>query len=243
MRKEIKKIGYRDANKYATVLCRGKDSKDLVHDAYLYHYENHQTDLFDQPTKYVLRTIKNLYYNKHRATKYIENGELISPTMLDIFDTEVSGGITPDKALISKEFIEEFNNRVKNYGQSSRHKMPENILLTVLKYLEDGFTLTEISKEVDMKFPRLHNYKLKLETIANEMREYEPHNPFNGNSTVVIKVVKRDTYNKNPDKYAEFVYDTDRGADSNEWFMLLVNSEAKGLLIREDYKESQHTKY
>lgn len=65
------------------------------------------------------------------------------------------------------------------------------------------------------------------------MSEYLLHNPFNGNNTPIVKVVKKQTFLKNAAKYAEFTYDTDNGADENDFYTLLVNSKGEGLLIRE----------
>jgi len=69
------------------------------------------------------------------------------------------------------------------------------------------------------------------------MREYEPHNPFNGNRAKVLKTIKRSTYEKSKDHYSEFVYNTDNWADANEYYTLLTNDKAQGLLILEKKKD------
>lgn len=226
-------LTYTEAVRYATVISRDHDAKDLVHNAFLYHYELTGGDMFDQPKGYVLRCIKNAWRRRYRATQFIFRGELVTPKILDIWDHEVSGGITPERALMSKEFVDEFHRRIDNYRQSTGRPMPPSILKEFLRYLEDGYTVPEIEVEMNVSRARLHKYTAKFKSIVKSMQEYEPHNPFNGNNVVPVKVVKRETYEKNPGKYSEFVYDTDRGADFNEYFMLLVNEKGEGLLIRE----------
>ncbi len=80
----------------------------------------------------------------------------------------------------------------------------------------------------------------KLSHIKSIMREYLNHNPFSGSKLVVTKVIKRETYEKTKDKYEGFTYDTDKGADYNEWYMLLVNESGQALLIKEAYEESKN---
>ncbi len=79
----------------------------------------------------------------------------------------------------------------------------------------------------------------KLSNIKSIMQEYLNHNPFNGSKLAVVKVIKRETYEKTKDKYENFKFDTDRGADFNEWYTLLVNEEGSGLLVKEPYEESK----
>lgn len=234
MREEAiqRKITYKDAHRYAIVISRGEDGAlDLVHEAWLYHHNLTKGDMFDQPTGYVLRTIKNMRRRRYRAKQHIHKGQLVTPMQFDISEMEITGGITPEKAMISNEFVEEYYRRVDNYKKLTGRPIRPNVLSKLLRSLEEGYKLTEVEKELGIN---LQKYRSKLQTIATEMREYLNHNPFNANNTVVIKVVKRETYVKNPEKYSDFLYDTDRGADINESFTLLVNENGEGLLIREN---------
>ena len=223
-------ITYTDACRYATVLARDNDPKDLVHNAFLYHHNLTGGNIFDQPKGYVLRTIKHAWRRRYRATQYIRKGELITPEWVD--PDNLTGGLMPDEILMSGEFVENFHKKVNEYKQKTGRPMPPNALPKFLKYLEEGYSISEISEMMDMQPARLHKYTAKLKTFAKQMSEVIPHNPFNASKVKVIKVVKKETYDKHPEKYEEFTYDTDRGADINEWYLLLVNKEGEGLLVR-----------
>lgn len=60
----------------------------------------------------------------------------------------------------------------------------------------------------------------------------EGFNPFVGSQVQVVKRIKQETYEKQPEKYSDFTYDSELGADYNEFYKLLVNSDGEGLLIR-----------
>lgn len=176
-----KTLTYTQACRYAAVISRDRDPKDLVHTAYLYHHELTGGNMFDQPKGYVLRCVKNAWRRRYRATQYIFRGELITTEYFDISRLEIAGGITPERALMSKEFVDAFHRKIDTYKKLTGRPIHPTALKDFLWYLEEGYTMPEITKEMKMSQTRLHHYKTKLKSIASEMREYIPHNPFNVN--------------------------------------------------------------
>jgi hypothetical protein len=62
-------------------------------------------------------------------------------------------------------------------------------------------------------------------------------NPFTGEQITARKITRRH-HDLHPDKFTDFVFDTDKGADSNEYYQLLVNtSDQTFLLIKEPEKD------
>ena len=58
--------------------------------------------------------------------------------------------------------------------------------------------------------------------------------PFASNKLKIKMKVKRATYDDNPEKYSDYVYDTDRWSDANESYCQLVHkTEDYGILIVE----------
>lgn len=57
--------------------------------------------------------------------------------------------------------------------------------------------------------------------------------PFNGSNIIIKQKVTRKHYEANTEKFAEFVYDPERGCDSNEFYVELINPQGEYLLIRE----------
>lgn len=60
------------------------------------------------------------------------------------------------------------------------------------------------------------------------------NSPFNGSTNTIKHKITRKHYEANKDeKYAEFVYDPERGCDHNEFYVEMINPEGDYLLIRE----------
>lgn len=60
------------------------------------------------------------------------------------------------------------------------------------------------------------------------------NSPFNGSTLKMKNKVTRRYYEAHPEKYAQFVYDPDRGCDVNEFYVEMVNDEGEYLLVREN---------
>ena len=58
--------------------------------------------------------------------------------------------------------------------------------------------------------------------------------PFAASNTKITIKVTRKYYDRHPEKYEGFVYDTERGCDENEYFKILVNEEGEYLLVKEN---------
>jgi len=105
-----------------------------------------------------------------------------------------------------------------------------NTIFTVRKV---GTKFDVFTEEVFVSGDSIQDVLQQLKALGFEkVNMQEGWNPLRTSTVEVIKRVKQETYDKNPDKYSEFSYDVDNGADYNEFYKLLVNKEGKGLLIR-----------
>lgn len=241
---------YSQACKYAWVISRGIDWKELVHNAYIQYWNSKGESLFSAPKPLIIGCIWKALRRRYRENMYVYQNELYPRLFFD-YNEEIHGyeDNLPDSELISKEdelifnsFMADLRRRVDSYetsGYKANHRLSSGVLSKVLSGIESGNAVVDIAESLGITVSSTKYYKKKIKEIAQQMREYQPHNPFNGSNISVTKVIKRETYDKNPDKYSEFKEE----AVANEWYQLLVNAEGVGLLIKEDYKESLNRNY
>lgn len=236
-------LTYRRALSYAWKCCPPL-SKDLTHTAFIRHFDRHGTNLFERDIYVVLRWVKNVWFNELRSSRYQKDGELYNRQFFtpseDWSDdpnciTLQSPTGLPDSEIITKEFYQELFNRIDNYtnGRALGCKIDTNILRQIVELLDGGYTYPEICEELGMSAQRVHYYKKKIKGIIQDM---EMKSPLNGDNTRVKMKITRKVYDMHPEKYGEYVYDPDKGCDSNEYFCTVTNG-VDFILIREHGKD------
>jgi len=224
-------VTYKEAERFSWFVCSGIDPKDLVHDSFLQYYMSTGENLFDAPKNVAFQTIRNSFRRRLNGTFYVSNGVQINHQWFDFKDqiwTESHETVMTEEEqerinkLAFNGIIRELKKRASEYP-----KLP---LAHVIDNMDQP--TAHIASDLNVSEQLVSYYRKKIRTIAQSMREYQPHNPFNGSKILVTKVVKRVTYDKNPEKYIEFKSDHEE-SDYNEWFTLHVNDKNEGLLIRE----------
>jgi phosphosulfolactate synthase (CoM biosynthesis protein A) len=105
-----------------------------------------------------------------------------------------------------------------------------NTIFTVRKC---GTKVEAFDEEVMVSGDSIEDILRQLQELGYEkVNMQEGFNPFVGSKVQVVKRVKQETYDKQPEKYQDFSYNTELGADYNEFYKLLVDKDGKGLLIR-----------
>lgn len=214
---------YRRALRYAEVL--DSDNKyDIVHNAFLYYFKkSNGKNLFDEHEGFVLRCVKWKW-------RHIYSNRTFNKQFVDYNDWEFQDQNTPLSSIISEENVNKIYNKIRSYSSGKLNRsLDSSILLEVLMYLERGYNQTEISELMGTSFQTISNHCKKLKSILLE----KINNPFAGNIVKLSKRISRSTYNGNPEKYADFVYDTEKDCDANEYYQLLVNSEGVYILVKE----------
>lgn len=104
---------------------------------------------------------------------------------------------------------------------------------TIWSVRKCGTKVEAFTEEVWVSGDSIQDVLKQLQELGYEkVNMQEGFNPFVGSKVQVVKRVKQETYEKHPEKYSDFTYNSDLGADYNEFYRLLVNSEGDGLLIR-----------
>jgi hypothetical protein len=226
-------VTYKEAERFSWFVSSGIDPKDLVHDSFLQYYYSTGENMFDAPKNVVFQTIKNSYKRRLNGTFYVSNGIRIDHQWFDFKDQIWTES---HETTITEEEQERINklafNGIIRELKKRASQYPRLPLSTVIDKMDRP--TNEIADDLNVSEQSVSYYKNKIRTIAQSMREYQPHNPFNGNNLPVLKVVTRKNYDKNIEKYKDFKNDSDLGADYNESYTLLVNDLKQGLLIREN---------
>lgn len=229
---------YRSCLSYA-YKCAGPELfKDIVQDAWLRNYESDGTNLFDKPLPYAIRAIKYRWLNEITDRRYMYKGELYYKQYTDAADLNISHSNTSDQQLITSQFYEELYSLIDQYQVSKNYPKrgvtKENLKDLVIK-LDQGWSIPEISKQTGIPTKVLHYYKTKIRKIIDGM---EYRNPFAGSKVKISKKVTRKTLESNPEKYKDYVFDVDKGCDSNEYYQVLVlDGKDEYLLVKEPERD------
>jgi DNA-directed RNA polymerase specialized sigma24 family protein len=236
---------YTKALRYAFMLMPyHQNYYDLVHDAWIAWHKSRGTDLFEEEERTVIVTVKNVWRNYVSKNRYMHNGEHLNRVFEQI--DEENHGITPQFA--AKDSVDKLYIEAKRYYGTLAAKVPahkatyermfddtENIVN--LRY--QGYSNKEIQEKLNISSTTIKKYMTNLQEIVKESGEFETkqyietYNPFAANKVVVTKTISSKTYDAHKERYDEYEYDTDNGADHNEYYKLLVHKEkGTGLLIR-----------
>ena len=225
---------YKRANAYAFKCCPPL-CKDILHTAFIRHYDRHGTNLFERDIYVVLRWVKNVWFNELRSNRYQKDGELYNRQFITQSEEWAENCITlkssyapPDSEVITKEFYQELFKRVDNYASGGISSVDVGVLRRVVELYDEGYKNREIAEELGMSEQRTHYYKKKLKGIIRDM---DMKSPFNGDNTRVKMKITRKTYEMYPEKYGEYVYDPET-CDNNEFYELRTNG-IDFILIRE----------
>jgi len=225
---------------------------DLVHDAYVAYHKSTGLDLFEQPERTMIATIKNVWLNFISKNRYQVDGEkrhrVFEPIEGDVFRGSI---VSQDDKVAADDSAEWLYNEAKNYYgtlavKDRNHRLTYKSALDAteeivnLKY--QGYSQKEISEKIDTSTTSIKKYMdvLKKIIVENDETPFESvtfnnYNPFNGSRVVVEKSILSTTYAKQKEKYSEYEYNTDNGADYNEFYILLTHKTKGingGLLIK-----------
>lgn len=218
--------------------------KDLVHQAWIVNHDKDGTNLFDKNIFYAFKCIRWVWFNEIKRGKFSVGGknekrEYFNRVRLDLEDIAPlrSNTRAQDDELITREFYEELYRRIDSYN--SGHPLGASInpqtLRTFTEMLDQGYSVPEIARRLDVTVPAAHYYKKKIKTIIEQM---QLTNPFVANPLRVTKKITRKEYNSNKEQYErEYEFNYDRDSDSNESYELRTHRERyEGLLIIEKEK-------
>lgn len=104
---------------------------------------------------------------------------------------------------------------------------PSEDIDNVVRMLKEGVHPNIIARKYGVTPD--HIYKIRKEKKI----KMQIANPFNGSRVTISKKITRKWFDTNNEKFADYVYDTERDCDSNEFYEIRVNSNNEYLLIRE----------
>lgn len=210
---------YLRAVRYAQVIDR-ELYRDNVHNAWLYYFDKTGENLFEKDLPLALYWVKLMSKRSLYSGKHFVGLEDYEPVLIK----------TPESEYIDKESVCVIRTRVQNYVDNKVTRKPGNKILEVLYYLERGYTSPEICEMMQCSTQNYHQYIKKLRQLVGELFS----SPFNGNRLKLREKITRDKYEKNIDDYKDYVYDTNRWSDRNEYYTQLTHkTENHGLLIVE----------
>lgn len=215
---------YWRAVSYSYVINKGGPYyMDDLQAAFVHYFNKTGKNLFDQHDGCVLQCIK--WMSRWRYSNATHNKSFVE------FDTyHRPNHKTPLDELEEREAVERIYDRIRRYhsGYELRSIDP-NQLIQFTKYLEQGYTVEETRGFMGLTVGQAYNYKKKIKSILRQMT-----NPFSGNKAPISKKILRKTFDSNPEKYEDYVYDTDRDCDSNEYYELRVHKDKpEWILIKE----------
>jgi DNA-directed RNA polymerase specialized sigma24 family protein len=223
------KSNYRRALSYA-FKCNPALYRDFVHQAYIQNYQKDGSNLFEKDIYHILRYVRNVWFTYIRDSRFQYKGERYQRQFFDV-DPEVAGSftptthLTPDRLLISKEFVEEFWKQINNYNSGQNSSIEVENLRTFVLLVEDGFKQKEIAELMGESVQRINYWSKKVKEIVKMI-----HNPLRTSTVQVARKISRKTYEE---KYSqEYKYDADAGCDYNEFYMLVHNG-TDFMLIKE----------
>ena len=204
--------------------------RDLVHDSYLIWHKGTGTGLFDKDERLVRRVIKNAYYNILDRGYLRRDGEKIKRQTLVISDgyseEKEEGPITPyfipredntpEDFVVYEDILENLTNSLSEFDKK------------VLDLKLEGYTYVEI-KDI------LKSSTIKITTASKNIRNLmHTKSPFNGCKVIVVKRVKRSTFEESKEEYLKD-WEMGEDSDSNEFFVLMTSktNPSEGLLIKE----------
>jgi DNA-directed RNA polymerase specialized sigma24 family protein len=242
---------YNKALSYAFMLMPYHENYyDLVHDAWVSYHKSSGKDLFDQDERVVIKTVKNCWYNITRR-EHLHTEEHLRKIFIKGTDELRTSNVPIDKRVEGEDSIEWLYDQAKKYYGTLAVKNPSqarfyNRALTdteeVVNLQHQGYNQKEISEKIDTTTTTIKKYMDVLKEIITENPEtpfnvitYNNYNPFNASRVRVCKTILSNTYRVHKEKYSDYEYNTDNGADYNEFYVLLTHKELgkeDGLLIR-----------
>ncbi len=217
------KISYSDAGRYVMKITGDNwNYKDILHDTWIKYYERTGKNLLEEHKGFVMRAIKFTIWNRVRDSKKMPTEEYHEvPSM--VFD--------PLMMYQTQEFYTNLYDLVDQY----KGNISPFLLKKIIKLADEGYSFyPEIANMLQFSQQKLQYHKEKIRTIIKTMLV---DSPFSGNK-LKVKKVTRSEVEKHPEKYEDYVYDTDRWADCNEYYQQLVHKEKdEGLLIVESKRK------
>lgn len=256
---------YEKACRYASLICKnsydGTTYKDIIHQAWVGYFDgNGGANLFDEPIHFILKVIKLTWYahlkshyffwRKNRYHKHYVKmpgtgyEEDVYDDQRNVFDSRLYNSRTPLDETCSNDFLLVLDQMIANYRTNSSHGMDPKILQEYIKLVKEGWRVVDIAEKMGTTMPNVSRYKNKIKILISKMEKNPDllNSPFNGNKLKTPKKNKitRKHYEENKDKYNDYVWDTDRWADHNEFYTQLVHKEKEeGLIIIEGNKLDQ----
>lgn len=219
--------------------CNPTLYKDLVHQAYIQNYGKDGSNLFDKDILFILKCVRNVWFTYIRNSKYQYEYQTYQKQWYEISDNYEDHGyshshnMTPERLMVSQEFVDEFHRRVATYHSGDIHQsINTETLQNYVQLTEKGFNQKEIASLMGTSPQLINYYSRKIKNIVSEIQNLK--NPFVANPLPVKKRITRKHYEDHKDKYSEYCFDFERNSDHNEFYQLLVHKEKdEGLLITE----------
>lgn len=213
---------------------------DLLHDAYLYWYEQKNENLFDNPVGTIARIVKNVNGNKISKNTWYWRGEVNRKQ----FSHDIKANSSRDE--YSQPDTEPGDSLLHSWGMEFPKSQYES--QDLVDWIKKGLSEFD-AKVLDLKVEGYNNREIEkimgrsnpiitrsIKNIKNKMSG-ALLNPFNGSRVKVVKRVFRKTYDANPEHYSEY----EKGEEflENEYYTLLTSKSnpKEGLLIKEVLKD------
>lgn len=231
------KQNYQKAKRYALTYLSNTGTvdttmahTDLVHNAYLYWFENKNENLFTKPFGQIARIIKNVQANHYQKSTWCWKGQTAHKSFSTSLVTEERtqddilhqwGFEFPEQDVESEDIITQMRAKLRPIDNR------------ILDYKVAGYKPKEI-EELENRSSTI--VTKSLNRIKKVMKE-TLLNPFNCSKVKVLKKISRKTYEANKAEYVD--YEFGEYAEHNEYYELLTSktNPKEGILIKEQMRD------
>lgn len=174
-------MNYKRAKSYAYKLDTN-NYRDLVHNAYIQHYDRTGKNLFDESDYYVMRLIKWVRNDEYRkfstVTKYQETDgkyEVVDRYQRWHELPELASNDAPDLAIEAEETYQSIIDKIQKYNIlfDTRENLSNSVdveairqrMLQILTYKLAGYKNTEIASLMNLSSQVVGYYARKIKTL------------------------------------------------------------------------------
>lgn len=124
--------------------------RDVVHDAYLDHYNRTGEDLFDSPNRTIVVTVRNHFYNNVRSNRYMYNGKYYQKVFIRMNAPGLIEGTTQEQFVEAKFNYHSQDSLMDDVILKDQVNVVKDNITTRQAYLLDkaieGYTIMDLAK-------------------------------------------------------------------------------------------------
>jgi hypothetical protein len=149
-----------------------ENSRDLVHTAYIKHYDKTGGNMFDETMHYICWRIKMVWLTNYKKsiTRNHENTQSRYVKMDEDYFDNIPTSVFIEENIDYQTFIGNF---ITNISVSNTKNETKETLFSVLALCLKGYRQVDIRKELNMSQQTVNLYIKRLRQLYNDQRQQE----------------------------------------------------------------------